>query len=324
MRIVITECDHDAFDEELAAAAASGVELVIAQSRDREELIANCAGADGIVVQYAQITADVMDALPTVRAIGRYGVGYDSIDIDAATQRGIPVCNVPDYGTEAVSDHAIALALSAAREIPRLDRGVRAGRVEFPAIRPLHLVGGRTFGVVGLGRIGSSTARKATALGYDVICHDILAGEDTTFRGYPHVGLDDLLERSQVVSLHTPLTALTRHLIGARELELMRPDATLVNTARGAVVDTIALADAVRRGLIRSAALDVAETEPLPTDHPLLDLPQVVLTPHTAWYSEESYAELKRRAVENVARLLTGNAPTDIVNPDALTRGGAR
>lgn len=321
MRIVITECDHDAFDEEFAAAEAVGAELSVTQSRTSVELVRNCSRADGIVVQYAQITAEIMDALPNLRVIGRYGVGYDTIDIDAATDRGIVVCNVPDYGTEAVSDHAIALALSAAREIPRLDRGVREGRVEFPTIRPLHLVGGRTFGIVGLGRIGSSTARKAAALGYEVVCHDILAGGASAFRGYAHVGLDDLLERSQVVSLHTPLDTTTRHLIGARELGLMRSDATLVNTARGAIVDTLALAEAVRNGGIRSAALDVTEIEPIPLDHPLLEVPQVILTPHTAWYSEESYGELKRRAVENVANVLAGGTSRDIVNPKALSRG---
>lgn len=321
MRIVITECDHDLFDEEHAAAAQFGAELVICQSRTPDELVTNAEGANGLVVQYAPITADIMDALPAVRAIGRYGVGYDTIDIDAATERGIAVCNVPDYGTEAVSDHAIALALSAARQIPMLDRGVRAGRVEFPAIRPLHLVGSRTFGVIGLGRIGASTARKAAGLGYEVICHDILAGEDAQFRGFEHVSLDELLRRSQVVSVHTPLSRDTHHLIGRRELELMRPDATLVNTARGAVVDTLALADVLRAGAIRSAALDVTEAEPLPLDHPLLELPQVVLTPHTAWYSEESYGELKRRAVANVAHLLAGGEPQDVVNPAALTRG---
>lgn len=321
MRIVITECDHDAFNEEFEAAEAAGVELVVAQSSSQDELVENCAGADGIVVQYASITAEIMDALPSVRVIGRYGVGFDTIDVEAATQRGIAVCNVPDYGTEAVSDHAIALALSAAREIPRLDRGVREGRVEFPAIRPLNLVGRRIFGIIGLGRIGSSTARKAAALGYEVLCHDILAGGASAFRGYAHVGLDDLLERSQVVSLHTPLDTTTRHLIGARELGLMRSDATLVNTARGAIVDTLALAEAVRNGGIRSAALDVTEIEPIPLDHPLLEVPQVILTPHTAWYSEESYGELKRRAVENVANVLAGGTSRDIVNPKALSRG---
>ncbi len=322
MKIVITDCDHDAFDEEFAVADRYGAQLVLAQSRTTEELLTNAAGADGLAVQYARITAEVLDALPSVRAICRYGVGYDTVDVAAATARGIAVCNVPDYGTEAVSDHAVALALAAARDIPRLDRALRAGRVDFPGVRPEYLVGDRVFGIVGLGRIGFATARKAAGLGYRVVCHDILAGEADEFRGYPHVGLDELLSRSQVVSLHTPLTELTHHLIGAAQLAAMRPDAILVNTARGPVVDTAALVDALTAGAIRAAALDVAETEPLPPGHRLMDFPQCILTPHMAWYSEESYGELKRRTVENVAALLSGRAPSDLLNPEVLGAPG--
>lgn len=317
MHIVVTDCDHDAFDEEKAAAAAVDATLTITNSRSRDELLANAQDADGIVVQYARINAEVMDALPKVRAIGRYGVGVDTVDIPAATARGIAVCNVPDYGTEAVSDHAIALALSAAREIPRLDRALRDGRVDFPGVRPMHLVGGRTFGIIGLGLIGSATARKAAGLGYEVICHDIL-GEGPSFRGVEHVSLEELLERSEVVSIHTPLTELTRHLISTEQFALMRPDAILVNTARGPIVDPDALAAALREGRIRSAALDVTEVEPLPVGHELMSFPQVVLTPHMAWYTEESYGELKRRTVENVAEVLAGRAPRNIINPEVL------
>ncbi|HUX68873.1 MAG TPA: C-terminal binding protein, partial [Cellulomonadaceae bacterium] len=148
LRIVVTECDHDAFDDERAVVADSGAELVITQSRTADELVANAAGAVGILVQYASITGEIMDALPDLRVIGRYGVGVDSVDVDAATERGIAVCHVPDYGTESVSDHAIGLALSVARGIPRLDRGVRAGSFDLTAVRPLYQTAGRVFGVV--------------------------------------------------------------------------------------------------------------------------------------------------------------------------------
>ena len=165
MKIVITECDHDSFVPEHEVTDPAGAELVLTQSRTAAELVANAAGAEGILVQYAQITADVMDALPDLRAIGRYGVGVDSVDVAAATARGIAVCNVPDYGTESVSDHAIALALAAARGIPRLDRGVRTGSFDLVAVRPLFQTRGRVFGVVGMGLIGTATARKAAGLG---------------------------------------------------------------------------------------------------------------------------------------------------------------
>ncbi|QIK72712.1 C-terminal binding protein [Propioniciclava coleopterorum] len=322
MRIVITDCDHDAFEQERAVVAASGDELVIANSLTPGELIASAEGADALVVQYASITGEILDALPNVKVVSRYGVGVDSVDIPAATERGIAVCNVPDYGTEAVSDHAIALAMNAAREVTRLDRGLRAGVVDFPGVRPMHLVGERVFGIVGLGLIGSATARKAAGLGFQVICHDILAGDADEFRGYPHVSLDELLRRSQVVSIHTPLTELTHHLIDADALASMRPDAILVNTARGPIVDTAALGEALRAGTIRGAALDVTETEPLPADDPLLELPQLTVTPHMAWYSEESYGELKRRTVENAADLIAGRVPRNIINPEVLGAPG--
>lgn len=322
MRIVITECDHDAFAEEQAVADAFGAELVIAQSRTAEELIANAEGADVLVVQYAKITAEILDALPNVRAIGRYGVGYDSVDLDAANARGVAVCNVPDYGTESVSDHAIALALSTIREIPRLDRGVRAGVMDFPGIRPVHLMAGRTFGVVGLGLIGSSTARKAKGLGFEVIGHDALGGDATEFRGVEHVSLEELLRRSDIVSIHTPLNEGTKHLLGAEEFALAKPGLILVNTSRGPVVDTNALIDALKSGQVRSAALDVSEVEPIPLGYPLLEFPQVILTPHLAWYSEESYGELKARTVENAATVAAGRRPRNIVNPQVLGAPG--
>jgi D-3-phosphoglycerate dehydrogenase / 2-oxoglutarate reductase len=323
VKIVITECDHDSFVVEHEVTDPAGVELLLTQSRTSRELVANAAGADGILVQYAQITAEVMDALPELRAVGRYGVGVDSVDIEAATVRGIAVCNVPDYGTESVSDHAIGLALAAARGIPRLDRGVRAGSFDLAAVRPLYQTRGRVFGIIGMGLIGTATARKAAGLGYQVIGYDIAAEPGTqTFRGFASVSLSELLDRSQVISLHTPLTEATRHMIGAEELALMRSDALLVNTSRGGVVDTAALVAALRSGGLRGAAIDVQETEPLPVGHPLTTFDSVVLTPHLAWYTEQSYEEVKRRTVANVVDVCAGLVPRNIVNPEVLGAPG--
>lgn len=316
--VVVTECDHDAFAEEQAAAAAAGATFRVAQCRTADEVVAACADADAILVQYAQITAEVLDALPRLRAIGRYGVGVDSVDVDAATARGVAVCNVPDYGTEAVSDHAIALTLAVARAIPRLDRGLRAGRFELPAVRPVHQVRGRTFGVLGLGLIGTETARKAAGLGYEVIGHDVRATPGSTYHGVRAVTLDELLERSQVLSLHVPLDDATHHLVDGAALSRMRRDAILVNTSRGGVVDTAALVAALREGRIAGAGIDVHEAEPVPVDHPLTAMDQVVLTPHLAWYTEESYGELKRRTMQNVLDVCAGLRPANVVNPAVL------
>ena len=323
VKIVITECDHDSFAAEHEVTDAAGAELVLTQSRTATELVSNAEGADAILVQYAQITAEIMDALPQLRAIGRYGVGVDSVDIDAATARGIAVCNVPDYGTEAVSDHAIGLALAAARGIPRLDRGLRAGSFDLAAVRPLFQTRHRVFGVIGMGRIGTATARKAAGLGYEVIGYDIAAEPGaSTYHGFTSVGLDELLERGQVISLHTPLTDATRGMISTDQLARMRVDAILVNTSRGGVVDGVALVEALRSGGILGAAIDVHESEPLPAGHPLTSFDSVVLTPHLAWYTEESYDELKRRTVAGVLEVCAGRVPRDIVNPEVLGSPG--
>lgn len=319
MRIVITDCDHDSFAAEHEVTDPIGVELVLTQSGTVTELVANAYGADAILVQNAQITAEVMDALPGLQAIGRYGVGVDSVDVPAATARGIAVCNVPDYCIESVSDHAIGLALACARSIPRLDRSVRAGSFDLTAVRPLYQTRGQVFGVIGVGRIGAATARKAAGLGYQVIGYDIAAGPGAaTFHGFTSVPLHELLVRSQVISLHTPLTDVSRGMIGAEQLALMRGDAILVNTSRGGVVDTQALVEALGSGGIRGAGLDVYEPEPLPVGHPLTTFDSVVLTPHLAWYTEESYLDLKRRTVANVIEVCAGRIPRNIVNPEVL------
>ncbi|WP_432494246.1 C-terminal binding protein [Kineococcus auxinigenes] len=321
MRIVITDCDHDSLAVEQRVADEAGAELVLAPPGGREQLVAAAAGADGLVVQYARVDAALLDALPGVRAVGRYGVGVDTVDVAACTERGVAVCNVPDYGTESVSDHAIALALAAARRIAWMDRGVRAGTAGLDAVRPVHQVGGRVFGVVGLGLIGAATARKAAGLGYEVIGADSRLEPGSTVAGVRVVPLEELLRRAHVISLHVPLTESTRGLVGAAELALVRPDAVLVNTSRGGVVDSAALVDALREGRLHGAGLDVHEVEPLPVDHPLAALDTVVLTPHLAWYSEESYGELKRRTVQNVVDVLAGRRPRDVLNPEVLDGG---
>ncbi|WP_432487707.1 C-terminal binding protein [Kineococcus sp. SYSU DK018] len=322
MKIVVTDCDHDSLAEERAVADAAGAELVVAPSGSADDVVATAAGADALVVQYARIDAALLDALPTVRAVGRYGVGVDTVDVAACTARGVAVCNVPDYGTESVSDHAIALALTAARRIAWMDRGVRDGTGGLAPVRPLHQVGGRVFGVVGLGLIGAATARKAAGLGYRVVAADARHEPGSTVGGIEVLALDDLLTRAHVVSLHLPLTDSTHHLIGAGELARMRPDAVVVNTSRGGVLDTTALVDALRSGRLHGAGLDVFEEEPLPPGHPLTTLDSAVLTPHLAWYSEESYGELKRRTVQNVVDVCAGRRPANVLNPEALDAAG--
>lgn len=318
-QIVITDCDHDSLTAEKEVAAESGIDLQIAHCRTEDDVIAAAQDADGILVQYAPVTERVLAALPRLRVVGRYGVGVDTVDVDAATRRGVAVCNVPDYGTEDVSDHAIALALSLVRGVTEFDRRLRAGQYDYAAGRPLHRIKELTFGVVGLGRIGSATARKARGLGFRVIgCDPRLETGTTTPEGAEVTTLADVLTHADVVSLHLPLDASTKHLIDAAALRSMKPGAMLVNTARGGLVDTTAVEDALASGALRGAALDVFEVEPLPSDAPILGLPTAVLTPHVSWYSEESYGELKRRAIENVADVCLDRRPRNVCNPEVL------
>lgn len=324
MKICITDCDHARYDQEEAVARGYGAEIVFANATTADELVAGAQGAQGLVVQYATIDAALLDRLPEVRVVSRLGVGYDSVDVAAATERGVAVFNVPDYGTESVSDHAIALALALLRQIPLLDRRARDGGANFEMARPLRLLAGQRFGVLGCGLIGTVTARKARSLGFEVVVQDLLATPGEDFHGFAAVSRDELLATSDVLSVHTPLDSSTRHIIDAAALESMKPQAVLVNTSRGPTLDCEALTRALQEGTIRAAALDVTEPEPLPLDHPLRSLDNTILTPHIAWYSEESYGELKHRTLLNAVGYLSGEVHSNLVNPEVLVSAARR
>ena len=301
--ILITDCDHPTTAIERGLVEAAGFSLEVAQCRTADEVIeaATRSGALGLIVQYAPINAAVLRALPACRVVGRYGVGLDTIDVATATQLGIRVVNVPDYCTDEVADHALGLILALTRGIVALDRGVQRGTWDFRLAGRVRRPSSQRLGVVGLGRIGTALARRAEALGYDVVGADPQGARDS---GVRLVELETLLATSDVVSIHAPLDPSTRHLIDARTLALMRPTAILVNTSRGGLVDHDALVDALRDGRLAGAGLDVLEHEPIPADDPLIGLPNVVLTPHAAFYSEESLIEMKRKVSERVLAVL--------------------
>lgn len=321
MKIVIIDSNLGAIELERGVADGYGFEIdKPKQCVTEEDVVSVVRDADAIVVQYAPVTARVLDAAPKVKVVSEYGVGVDSIDIGACTKRGIAVCNVPDYSFQEVSDQAMALTLALDRGIVALDRRIRAGDYGLTTVKPLHRIEGRVFGVIGLGRIARTTARKARGLGYRVIGTDIAFEPGTmTDDGIPVVTFNEVLMHSDVVSVHVPLTPATRHIINAETLAMMKRDAILINTARGGVVDTDALVSALLDKTIRGAGLDVFETEPLSADHPLTALDNVVLTPHAGYYSEESLRELKTRPVENAADVLAGKMPRNILNPEVLT-----
>ena len=292
---------------EKSAAEVHGVDLADARSDSR--------AADGVLVQYASITGEVMDANPTWRVIGRYGVGVDTIDIAAASQRGIAVVNVPDYCEEEVSTHAAALILAATRRIADADALVRQGRwADWSELRPIWSLSTATLALVGIGRIGRETIRLLAPFFGRVIAYDPFA---SPIDGVELVSFEEALAQGDVVSLHCPLTPDTHHLVNAERLALMKPTAYLVNVSRGGLVDGHALAAALEANAIAGAALDVLETEP-PLGDPLLDAPRVILTNHIAWYSQQSELRLRHLLAERCAAVLAGQDIPSLVNRAAL------
>jgi D-3-phosphoglycerate dehydrogenase len=319
--VLICGLDHANLAEEEAVFRAAGLRWGKVVARTEDDFLRQCTEADGLLVQYADISRRVIEGLPRLRLLVRYGVGVDGIDLAAATDRGIPVVNVPDYGTDEVANHAVALLLALVRKVTRLDRQTRAGRWSVFEAQPIHRLAGQAVGIVGCGRIGSRVARKLAGFDVRLLAHDPYLRELPP--GVSPVPLEALLAESDHVTLHAPLTSETEHLIDAGALARMKPTAVLLNTARGGLVDTAALTDALRAGRLGGAGLDVTEPEPLPAGHPLLAMEHVIVTPHAAWYSEEGRADLKRRVAEEAVRvLLRGEPPLHCVNPGVLRPAG--
>ncbi len=287
-RVINTDCVHGtiALEQEVLGGLAH---LELHQRNDEAGLLELCLDADGIITQYGAFSRRVLQALQRCRVISRYGVGVDTIDLAAATECGIIVAFVPDYGTDEVSNHAAALVLALHRRILPLDRGVRTGRWDFRLGTPIQRLTKQTLGVIGLGRIGTALAAKLRSFGLTILATDPYRTDWPSW--VRRVPLDELLQASDIVSLHCPLTAETRHLMDATALRKMKSTAILVNTARGGVVDTEAVVRALRERWIAGAALDVQEAEPMPATHPLAGLDNVILTPHAAWYYEGSIVE---------------------------------
>jgi D-3-phosphoglycerate dehydrogenase len=294
-------------------------EMVLADEPTLEGILKVAAQADGLMVTYGQITADVIKGLKKCKVIGRFGLGVDNIDIEAATKAGIAVVYVPDYCIDEVSDHAMAMLLNLARKVSFSNSLVQAGRWEMPAVTPLSRLRGRTLGLAGLGQIPRAVAPKAQSFGLKVIAFDPYVDKEVAKAlDVELVDLDTLLESSNYVSVHVPMMPETEKMFGADAFKKMKPDALLVNTARGPLVDTDALAEALDAGEIGGAALDVMPVEPPGTDHPLLGRDNVILTPHTGFYSIEALEELQTKTARGVVDVLQGNKPVYPINPEVL------
>jgi D-3-phosphoglycerate dehydrogenase len=319
--VAITDYVFPSLEPERAVLEPLGVELLPQQCRSEEEIIALAHDADAILNCYAKMTARVIEGLKRCRIIARYGIGVDNVDLAAATKAGIVVTNVPDYCIDEVSDHALALLLALARHIAAADGAVKTGAWDVVAHAGIRRLRGQTLGLLGFGRIAKALASKVQPLGMKVLVCDPYLDPATIARyGAEAAGFDKLLVEADAISIHVPLTPETRDLIGERELARMKPSAFLINTSRGGIVNEQALAVALKENRLGGAALDVLSGEPPPADHPLRQAPNIILTPHLAFYSKESVIELQTKAAEEVARALKGEPPRSPVNPDALSR----
>ena len=305
--IAITDSPFPSLDPAKKALARLDPEYRMANSPSADDILSVARDADAILVTYAKLPGELLRQLTKCRAIGRFGLGVDNIDLPAAKELGIAVNYVPDYCLREVSDHAMALLLALARKVPLANKLVQAGRWEVPPLVPLRRLEGQTLGLIGFGNIPRALAPKAKAFGLKVLTHDPYVKADVlSAAGVEGVSFDDLLARSDFVSVHAPLLPATRGLVNGAAFAKMKKGAYLINTARGPLVDEAALVAALDSGQLGGAALDVVMTEPLAKDSLLLGRDNVILTPHTAFYSVEALEELQTKCASDVAQVLSG------------------
>jgi D-3-phosphoglycerate dehydrogenase len=314
--VAVTDTVFPNLDPARSALEPAGAELRMAAEPTAEAILEVAGDADALLVTYAKITPEVISGLTRCKVIGRFGIGVDNIDIPAAHAAGIVVTYAPVYCLDEVSDHAMALLLSLSRKVTYANRLVQQGRWEMPAVVPIARLRGRTLGLVGLGNIPQRLVPKAQAFGLRVISFDPYAADELfETLDVERVEFDELLARSDYVSVHAPLTPETTKMLGADAFAKMKPDALLINTARGPLVDVEALADALEAGRLGGAGLDVLPTEPPDASLRLLGRDDVILTPHTGFYSEDALLDLQTTVATDVAAVLMGKTPRFPVTP---------
>ena len=322
-KVVLTDYVWESLDVERKT-LGDLADLVPLKTKKPEEFIDEAADCDALLNTYAgPITAEVMARMPKCRIIARYGIGVDTIDLEAATREGIIVTNNPSYCVEEVAEHTLALLLACARKVAFYDRLVRGGRWEVPPGKPMFRLSGRTLGLVGFGNIARQVAVRAASFGMRIVFADPFVKDDPHDIPAKKVELEALLRESDFVSVHPPLTRETRGMIGDEALSKMKASAFLINCSRGPVVDTDALARALDAKKIAGCALDTTDPEPLPDPHPLRGRDNVIITPHVAWYSEQALVGLQAGAPGEVRRVLTGEWPVNVVNRDVRGKNRA-
>jgi len=319
VQVAVADSVFPNLDPARAVVSRIGGELQLASEPTPEAIMRIAKDADAVLVTYAKITADMIQQMTKCRIISRFGIGVDNVDIAEATKARIVVTKVPDYCTDEVSDHTMALLLAAVRKIPFINAQVQGGKWQMPAVVPIHRLRGSVMGLVGFGRIPQLVAPKAKAFGMKVIAYDPYVPKEVfAGAGVESVDFPTLLKTSDYVSIHSPLVPETKGLFNAEAFKQMKRNAYVVNTARGPIIDEAALAAALDAGQIAGAALDVMTQEPPGAASPLFGRDNVIITPHTSFYSEESLVELQTKAAEEVVAVLSGKAPRNPVNPEAL------
>ena len=318
--VVVADYDFGDVETERCIIEDAGYRLVALQCKSEDDLLVGAPDAAAVITQYAHVGKRTIEGLPTLRHVARYGTGVDIVDVDAATRAGVLVTNVPaSYCANEVADHALAMLLYFGRRLQVYDATTHAGQWHWQAAAPIHRLRGSMAGIVGLGNIGRQIAERALAFGLGVCAHDPFVDPAMVPEGVSLVGLDDLLTGSDYVVIQAPLTEQTRQLFNAETLGKMKRGSVLVNTSRGPIVDSAALYDALRSGHLAGAALDDLPEEPAKArhwqpDNPLFAVPNCIITPHVAYYSEESIDFARHFASQEVVRVLRGEAPLAAVN----------
>ncbi|MBN4064185.1 C-terminal binding protein [Dehalococcoides mccartyi] len=318
-KVLITDYVWPSTDPERKVLEAAGIELVIAPDTSEATLADLVQDVDAIMFCFAQVTSTVLEAAKKCKIAARFGIGVDNVDIARATELGIVVTNVPDYCMDEVTDHALGMILALNRRlVPHSRTVVGGGWNDVALIEPMHRTRGATLGIVGFGRIGRSLAAKAVGFGMNILTYDPFIEVGTVIDGVNTVTMDELLAKSDFVSLHVPLNPETENMISAPELAKMKPGSILVNCSRGGLIDEDALAASLASGHTAGAGLDVVEPTPPDPESSLLKQENVIITPHTAFFSQASTFELETRTAAEVVRVLNGETPENLINPDVL------
>lgn len=318
-KVVITDYEYADVEKERKIITDAGFYFEALQCKNEQEVIDACRHADAVIVQYCTISRKVIEAMQHCKMVIKYGIGVNNIDSEAATEKGIYVCNVPDYGVDEVSNHAIAMLLALSKKLLVITKSMRKGEWGYASIVPLHRMEGSTLGLVGLGRIPTLVAKKMANFGLKILAFDPYMNEqEAKRRGVQLVDFHTLCRESDYISIHCPLTEDTHHIFNKETFREMKPNALLLNTARGPVICEQDLIEALEQGEIAGAGLDVYEDEPLDINSKLLNMEQVICTPHCAWYTEDAVSAVQSKAAEEVVNVLSGNKPWNATNQKAL------